>query len=153
MAEQLDVAIKFWEQVDAASTRFHERGDQAVQFYNGVGTALAAWLMIHAPDFLLGSVAVFAFGLFGAGHVAYYHNRGYRLFLRTNGLARELADLVEMPPAIRTWDASDELTWRNLLVPGHPFAQALFNALIVLAIHTVYAGVLWFRGIELVPVF
>jgi hypothetical protein len=77
----------------------------------------------------------------------YYHNRGFRLQQRANRIAREISQILHLSEAIKVWDSSDDLKLKNLIVPGHPAAQIVFNALIVLCISFVYAFVLLLKMI------
>jgi len=142
MNDSLTIAVKFWERTADESVAFHKRGDDAVKFYIGAGTALAAWLLTQGENPPAGAFAVLALGVFGAGHVSYYHNRGYKLMLRATRIAKEIAKLAEVPSTIEAWSDDDKLRVTSLLTPGHPVTQILFNALVTLAIHLIYALVL-----------
>jgi len=147
MEDQVDIAVKFWEKSLESSAYFHKQGDEAVKFYIGINTALAAWLLTNAANSPTFIFAVMALGVFGAGHIAYYHNRGFRLQQRANRIAREIAQIVHLSESVKVWDSSDDLKLKNLIVPGHPAAQIVFNALIVLCISFVYAFVLLLKMI------
>ncbi len=146
MEAGIEVAVKLWEKAADASASYHKRGDEAVKFYIGAGTALAAWLMTHQMAPPLSAFAVACIGVFGAGHVVYCHNRGCRLMWRANSAAEELARLTAGPSFARDWNRADALSLGNLMSPGHPAAQILFNGLAVLLINTAYAAILYFKA-------
>ena len=142
MEDQVGIAIKFWEKTLESSAYFHKRGDEAVKFYIGVNTALAAWLLTNGANSPTLIFAVMVLGVFGTGHVVYSHNRGFRLQQRANRIAREISQILHLSDSIKVWDSSDNLKFKNIIVLGHPAAQVIFNALIVLCISFVYAFVL-----------
>lgn len=142
MEDPVGIAVKFWEKSLESSAYFHKQGDEAVRFYIGINTALSAWLLTNAANSPTFIFAVIALGVFGAGHVVYYHNRGFRLQQRANRIAREIAQMLHLSESMKVWDSSDDLKLKNIIIPGHPAAQIVFNALIVLCIISVYAFVL-----------
>lgn len=143
-----ELGVRFWERLAQEADASHARGDEATRFYVGAGTALTAWLLQNSACPPLYATAVLALGVVGAGHVVYHHNRGFRLQQRAGAAARELAKLAQLPETIKTWDESDALTVKNLFVPGHPAAQIVYGAFVVLVIHLVFAAVLFFNVVH-----
>lgn len=142
MEDQVAITVKLWEKSLEASAYFHKRGDEAVKFYIGVNTALSAWLLTNAANSPTFIFAVIALGVFGTGHVAYYHNRGFKLQRRANRIAEVIAQLLHLSEAIKDLTSSDDFNLKDLLVPGYFVTQIAFNTLIVIATSLVYAFVL-----------
>ncbi len=135
-----DAIREFWKRSEDTAASLLSQGDAAARFYIGAATAAAGWFATNAGSKGLGAVLVLCLGILGAGHVAWYQLRGFRVHRRARYLAGQFADRSGVVPADRLYTTDDEVV--TLLRTGQPVTGALFNGSVVLVIAVAYSLIL-----------
>ncbi len=145
--DRTDVALQFWHWAEEHACRQQTNGDNTVRYYVAAVTALAGWLATNPITPEAGAVLIFVLGLFGTGHVTYYHLRALRLHRRARELAHELAEKAQLPASLRLYRTQEEKF--HLFHSGQAVTAAFFNGTIVLALSLAYTGMFIWRVLDL----